>query len=776
MTPHYSAQSSDGRKKRALKLGAALTLAVTLLTSAIAPAAPARTSAADSTVKIMPLGDSITYGMADEGGYRKYLSYLLNQNGYSNVDLVGPEGKDSASFNYNGQNITYDDNHAGYSGYTIVNMQGGWFGQLNGILETMQSGDYITKYSPDIILLQIGTNDVNNGHVTDSEDHLRTLLDYLREKMPSNGKIFLTTIPDLGNSGWGGNSDKNGDIAAYNEIVKKVAGEYSSKNVIFADIHSVIDGTKDLADGVHPNAGGYEKMGKYWFDTIKPYLNGQNATSPEDPATQSDTPPSADNIIGDANGDGVIDSLDLIRLRKLAVSGNPDADVLKRCDFDGDKAIGRNDIKYVSDFISGKSDTLPEIVQSGPSGPQQDYPKSYDFPAVSQLKSSKDVPDPFIFMDGSKVETPDDWWKRQAEISCLYEYYMYGKWIDGSDDEVTYSISGNKMTVNIKRKSTGKSASFPVNINLPDKVRHDGGAPVIVGMHSGIAESTATANGYAVLTIGGDVFSNPVAADSTAHTGPFYTLYPYGNNWDEQTGVLMAWSWGCSKILDALYNGAANELNINPDNSIVTGVSRWGKATAVCGAFDKRFKMCAPSCSGAGGIALYRYMSEGKSYDFSSKGASSSYRYGQNEPLGSLQSSGERGWFNNRFMEFNDPNKFPMDQHMLGSLCCDPDRYLFIIGSCVSEDWVNAPSMWMSYCGMKKIWDYVGLSDNLAINIHKEGHAVIAEDVEKMIQYFDYHVYGIQPTMDLKQLQTSVFELPKNKDSYQDTFTSKWIH
>ena len=47
MTPHYSAQSSDGRKKRALKLGAALTLAVTLLTSAIAPAAPARTSAAD---------------------------------------------------------------------------------------------------------------------------------------------------------------------------------------------------------------------------------------------------------------------------------------------------------------------------------------------------------------------------------------------------------------------------------------------------------------------------------------------------------------------------------------------------------------------------------------------------------------------------------------------------------------------------------------------------------------------------------------------------------
>ena len=755
-----------------MKVGTLLTVILSALLSPFHSATPLQTTAAEKAIKIMPLGDSITYGMADEGGYRKYLSYFLDQNGY-NVDLVGPEGKDSSSFTYNGKSVKYDDNHAGYSGYTIVDLPGGWMGQLNGILETMQGGDYITKYSPDIILLQIGTNDVNNGHVTDSEDHLHTLLDYLRDKMPANGKIFLTTIPDLGNSGWGNNSSKNGDIAKYNEIVKRVANEYSSKNVIFADIHSVIDGTKDLADGVHPNAGGYEKMGKYWYDTLTPYLSVSSTTHVDEPTVP--VQPVSDIIQGDVNADGVIDSLDLVSIRKVALAADPDANTLKRGDIDGDKDIDKDDIRLLSDYLLGSIKEFPENSGSS-SGPKTEYPKSYDFPPVSQLKSSKDVPDPFIFMDGSKVESVDDWWKRQSEISCMYEYYMYGKWRDGSDDEVTYSISGNKMTINVKRKSTGKTASFPVNINLPSKVRHEGGAPVIVGMHSGIAESTATANGYAVLTIGGDIFSNPVAADSTAHTGPFYTLYPYGNSWDEQTGVLMAWSWGCSKILDALYNGAAKELNINPDNSIVTGVSRWGKATAVCGAFDKRFKMCAPSCSGAGGLALYRYMSEGKTYDFSSKGASSSYKYGQNEPLGSLQASGERGWFNNRFMEFNDPNKFPMDQHMLGALCCDPDRYLFIIGSCVSEDWVNAPSMWMSYCGMKHIWDYVGLSDHIAINIHKEGHAVIAEDVEKMVQYFDYHVYGIQPKMNLEELQTSVFALPKNKDSYQDTFTSKWLY
>ncbi|WP_295071661.1 SGNH/GDSL hydrolase family protein [Ruminococcus sp.] len=760
--------------KRFLRIGTSLALSISTLS--LLPSAPRQSSAAD-TIKIMPLGDSITYGMADEGGYRKYLSYFLQQKGYTNVDLVGPEGKDSATFNYNGKSVTYDDNHAGYSGYTITNLPGGWFGQLNGILETMQSGDYITKYSPDIILLQIGTNDVNNGHVTDSEEHLHTLLDYLREKMPSDGKIFLTTIPDLGNSGWGNNSSKNGDIAKYNELVKKVANEYSSKNVIYADIHSVIDGTKDLADGVHPNAGGYEKMGKYWFEQIEGYLKGsddQQQTQPVQPATQGNDSP--EFIYGDLDGDKMITSFDAVIMRKGLINDFKDNNIKKAADIDQNGKVEVADLVQLQGFIIGRIKEFTIVEKPVTEKPV--FEKSYNFPAVNQLKSSKDVPDPFIFMDGSKVESVDDWWKRQSEISCMYEYYMYGKWIDGSDDETTYSINGNSMTINVKRKSTGKTASFKAVINLPKNVRHEGGAPVILGMHKGISESTATSNGYAVITYDSDgMFSAPgTAQDNNQHKGAFYDLYPYGRNWDEQTGDLMAWSWGIGRILDALYNGAAKELNINPDSSIVTGVSRYGKAASVCGAFDTRIKMCAPSCSGAGGLALYRYSSVGKTYDFSSKGGSSSYTYKENEPLGSLQASGEQGWFNGRFMEFRNAEQFPMDQHMLGSLCCDPNRYLFIIGSCESEDWVNAPSVWMAYLGMKHVWDYVGLSDHLAINIHKSGHAVIAEDVEKMVQYFDYHVYGIQPKMNLEELQTSVFALPKNKDSFADTFASKWLY
>lgn len=772
MKKHFNFNETKVILKRFMKIGTSLALALSTLS--LFPSTPKQAVFAADTIKIMPLGDSITYGMADEGGYRKYLSYFLQQNGYSNVDLVGPEGKDSASFNYNGQKVNYDDNHAGYSGYTITNLQGGWFGQLNGILETMQGGDYIKKYSPDIILLQIGTNDVSNGHLDGSEERLHTLLDYLKEKMPSDGKIFLTTIPDLGNTGWGGNS--NGDIAKYNELIKKVANDYSSKNVIYADIHSVIDASKDLADGVHPNAGGYEKMGKYWFEKIESYLK-----SPDISQSSETTPPTPVNndpefIYGDLDGDKTITSLDLLIMRKGLIGDFKDNSVKKAADIDQNGKPEIADLVQLQSFILGKIKEF--TVAEKPTTEKPVFEKTYNFPSVNQLKSSKDIPDPFIFMDGSKVESTDDWWKRQNEISCMYEYYMYGKWIDGSDDETTYSISGNSMTINVKRKSTGKTASFKAIINLPKNVRHEGGAPVILGMHKGVSESTATSNGYAVITYDSDgMFNAPgTAQDNNQHKGAFYDLYPYGRNWDEQTGDLMAWSWGISRILDALYAGAAKELNINPDSSIVTGVSRYGKAAAVCGAFEPRIKMCAPSCSGAGGLALYRYSSVGKTYDFSSKGGSSSYTYKENEPLGSLQASGEQGWFNGRFMEFRDANQFPMDQHMLGSLCCDPNRYLFIIGSCESEDWVNAPSVWMAYLGMKHIWDYVGLSDHLAINIHKSGHAVIAEDVEKMIQYFDYHVYGIKSKINLDELQTSVFALPKNKDSFADTFASKWLY
>ena len=55
-----------------------------MLTATALPGIPA--DAAGEKIKIMPLGDSITFGMADTGGYRKYLWQMLKQKGYDNID------------------------------------------------------------------------------------------------------------------------------------------------------------------------------------------------------------------------------------------------------------------------------------------------------------------------------------------------------------------------------------------------------------------------------------------------------------------------------------------------------------------------------------------------------------------------------------------------------------------------------------------------------------------------------------------------------------------
>ena len=391
--------------------------------------------------------------------------------------------------------------------------------------------------------------------------------------------------------------------------------------------------------------------------------------------------------------------------------------------------------------------------------------------SAKNLEAIETLPDPYKFLDGTYVETAEDWEARAEELNGMYQYYMYGVWRDGTGENLTYDLNGNSLKITVERE--GKTASFTVTVSVPDETKcemPEGGWPVIVGMHGGIQENIAVENGYATVILN----TYEIASDDNKHTGAFYQLYPYGEGWQEQTGVLLAWSWGASKVLDALEAGLGAELNINGENSIITGVSRWGKAAAVCGAFETRFKMVAPSCSGAGGLAVYRYMSEGKTYDFTSKGASNAYTYGANEPLGSLQATGEQGWFNDMFLDFSDPKYLPVDQYMLASMCADEDRYLFIIGSCIYEDWVNAPSMYLCYKAANSIFDFLGLEDHIAVNIHKEGHAVIEEDMRYMIDYFNYHVYGKEPTLDLSDLKTSVFEETANYDPLFDNFDEGW--
>ena len=356
----------------------------------------------------------------------------------------------------------------------------------------------------------------------------------------------------------------------------------------------------------------------------------------------------------------------------------------------------------------------------------------------------------------------------KEEIREFYQKNMYGVWREG--EKVSYELLGPDPKkdepagpfdvlggdlVKIRVETADRKTEFIIHYH---KAKNAPGyfsqaSPFIICMHPIRPIEYFQSHGYAVFVME----IGKIASDDTKHLGAFYDLYPYGKEGAEQTGVLMAWAWGASKVLDAVYAGLDKEYSLNAEASMVTGVSRWGKATAVCGAFDGRIRMTIPACSGAGGLALYNYVSEGKTYDFHSIGGPEEYTYGKNEPLDCLQSEAERGWFNDRFLQYRDPGDIPIDQECLPILAMDRARYYFIIAACTGEDWVNAPAMWECYKKAASVYEKEGMGDNIAVHFHREGHAVIEEDAELLIKYFERMYYGVENDLEPEILKTTVF-------------------
>lgn len=389
-----------------------------------------------------------------------------------------------------------------------------------------------------------------------------------------------------------------------------------------------------------------------------------------------------------------------------------------------------------------------------------------------KLPLQAEIPDVFTFLDGKKVENAADWEERAKEIKALYEYYMYGPLPDCSEETISYrltdwrevdeevrSFDGSLIRepvrvcdMEIRVECQGKSACFTGIVTLPKEKPANGGYPVYQEMmfvfgggelHPSVNAYYAAKRGYATISW------EParVAADNGTRSGAFYTVHPYGSDWEHQTGVLAAWGWGASRILDALAQGAAEELQIDWKNNILSGVSRYGKAALVAGAYDPRLKVVVPACSGAGGAAMYRCRTEGIVYDLSELGyvneeGTATHVTTQNEPLEALQSMDERHWFNDVFLRFDCVERFPFDQHHLAALVACRERYLYFIASASGEDWTNPAAMHRTYAETAKVYDFLGISDHICMAIHLQGHAILLSDMEKLLDYCDVMLLG----------------------------------
>ncbi|HEY9060498.1 MAG TPA: GDSL-type esterase/lipase family protein, partial [Pseudobacteroides sp.] len=191
------------------------------------------------TIKIMPLGDSITDGLTVPGGYRIKLWKSITGNGQT-VDFVGSMS--------NGPSDLGDKNHEGHSGWTIS--------QIDTNINT-----WMDTYKPQIVLLHIGTNDMYQTP-TGAHERLSTLIDKICAKLPAGGKLYVSDIIPFPMSA--------SNVTAYNAKIPGIVQQKAAtgKPVYFVEMFKALT-SSDLADGVHPNATGYNKMADVWYNAIK---------------------------------------------------------------------------------------------------------------------------------------------------------------------------------------------------------------------------------------------------------------------------------------------------------------------------------------------------------------------------------------------------------------------------------------------------------------------------------------------------------------------------
>ncbi|MFI6318815.1 ricin-type beta-trefoil lectin domain protein [Nonomuraea sp. NPDC050556] len=190
-------------------------------------------------VRVMPLGDSITDGTQVPGGYRVGLWQRLASGRYT-IDFVGSQ--------FNGPGNLGDHDHEGHLGWRIDQIDANVAG-------------WARTYNPRTVLLHIGTNDVlQNYNLGGAPQRLSTLIDHLTTALPG-ADVFVATLIPLANSG------QEAAARTYNAAIPGIV-QSKGQRVHLVDMHAQLT-TADLVDGVHPTAGGYDKMAAAWYTALQ---------------------------------------------------------------------------------------------------------------------------------------------------------------------------------------------------------------------------------------------------------------------------------------------------------------------------------------------------------------------------------------------------------------------------------------------------------------------------------------------------------------------------
>ncbi len=353
----------------------------------------------------------------------------------------------------------------------------------------------------------------------------------------------------------------------------------------------------------------------------------------------------------------------------------------------------------------------------------------------SQANPFPDWPDALTLKNGTKVTTPDMWWKqRRPEIVEDFEREVYGRipadvpkvrWevaetvntkvgdhpviarrlrgqVDNSaDPDIAVAI---QMAVVLPAKAKGP---VPVLImfswgNMPDDpVPHFPGFPPPPGPSS---EEQLIADGWGYVSLS----PASVQADNGAGlTAGIIGLTNHGRRrTPEQWGALRAWGWGAARALDYI----ETLPGVDAKQVGIEGVSRYGKAALVTMAFEPRFAFVLVGSSGKGGATALR-----RSFGEAVENLTSSYSY---------------HWMAGNFLKYGaseadfgsrNSSDLPVDSHELIALCAP--RLTFIsygIPEKGDAHWLDHQGSFMATVAAGPVFRLLGVHD---LGVKEDYHA-----------------------------------------------------
>ncbi len=350
--------------------------------------------------------------------------------------------------------------------------------------------------------------------------------------------------------------------------------------------------------------------------------------------------------------------------------------------------------------------------------------KPEDFAAVEEL------PDPFLFLDGSRVASKADWVRRRKEMLELVLTIQYGHLPEAPGNvKLERIIQEKEINDGVTRLekhilTMGPDNKICAQLDLYFPVKIENPCPVIlnIGWDCPIIREM-NERGYIFAGFGPERFDRSV--EGKPEPGAVERAYPGVDG-----GTLAAWAWGASRMLDYLQTMP----EVDGSKVVITGHSRCGKAALLAGAVDERFAMVNPNGSGCGGAGLYRIQGPGS------------------ETLEAITRPERfQEWFHKDFRSFaGKESRLPFDQHFMRALVAPRP----VLNTDATEDfWANPLGTQLGYLAVQPVYDFLGAPDHNALHFRPGRHDHAEADFRALLDFADWRLLG-------KTSDTKFNELP----------------